>query len=166
MDCNNVANLDYETLKERVILATWNSYHDKIEPYKEQVYPIEKRMVLSVFDRNWMEHIDAMRKLRDGISLRSYAQGNPLQAYIEDGFEMFESMVVSISREVVQFCLNVQVRFEDEPNQAQPVTTNQPAQAPRPQPAPLAQPVPAPAQTQTIKPSKISSKKRKKKKRK
>ncbi len=170
VDWNNVANLDYETLKERVILATWNSYHDKIEPYKEQVYPIEKRMVLSVFDRNWMEHIDAMSKLRDGISLRSYAQGNPLQAYIEEGFEMFESMVVSISREVVQFCLNVQVRFEEEPNQepnqAQPVTTNQPAQAPRPQPAPLAQPVPAPAQTQTIKPSKISSKKRKKKKRK
>lgn len=124
-------------------------------------------MVLSVFDRNWMEHIDAMSKLRDGISLRSYAQGNPLQAYIEEGFEMFESMVVSISREVVQFCLNVQVRFEDDPNEEvrQPETA-QPVIKPVQQTAPVSQPQPKPVETQTVKPSKISSKKRKKRKRK
>ena len=52
-------------------------------------------------DRNWIEHIDMMDKLRNGIHLRAYAQNNPLQAYIEEGYEMFEEMQARIAREVV-----------------------------------------------------------------
>lgn len=141
----------YETASDLVVEAAFNSYDEKIEPYKEQVYPIEKRMVLSVFDRNWMEHIDGMSKLRDGISLRSYAQNNPLQAYIEEGFEMFESMVIQISREVVQFCMNVQLRFQDE--EQQPETQQQPEKQAQPEPE------------QTVAPSTIARKKKKKRRR-
>ena len=53
-----------------------------------------------------------MSKLRDGIHLRSYAQTNPLQAYISEGYELFEEMLERINSEVVQFALRVQVRFE------------------------------------------------------
>lgn len=118
----NIINDDYQQSVENIVNATWDSYEIKIEPYKEQVLPIEKRMVLSVFDRNWMDHIDAMSKLRDGIRLRSYAQSNPLQAYIEEGFEMFENMVMQISDQVVAFCLKVQIRME-EPESTQTVET-------------------------------------------
>ena len=98
-----------------------------------------------------MEHIDGMSKLRDGISLRSYAQNNPLQAYIEEGFEMFESMVIQISREVVQFCMNVQLRFQDE--EQQPETQQQPEKQAQPEPE------------QTVAPSTIARKKKKKRRR-
>ena len=148
---DSLDTVPYETASDLVVEAAFNSYDEKIEPYKEQVYPIEKRMVLSVFDRNWMEHIDGMSKLRDGISLRSYAQNNPLQAYIEEGFEMFESMVIQISREVVQFCMNVQLRFQDE--EQQPETQQQPEKQAQPEPE------------QTVAPSTIARKKKKKRRR-
>lgn len=105
----------------------FDEYDQKIDEYREQIYPIEKRMVLSVFDRNWMDHIDAMSKLRDGITLRSYAQNNPLQAYIEEGFEMFEQMVFQISQEVVSFCMKVQIDVKEEPQgqeEVKPVEEN------------------------------------------
>ena len=66
-------------------------------------------MVLKVIDRAWVNHIDTMSKLREGIHLRSYAQSNPLQAYVTEGFELFEEMLGIISKEIVNFCLNVKI---------------------------------------------------------
>ncbi len=60
--------------------------------------------MLKVIDRNWIDHIDTMSKLSDGIHLRSYAQSNPLQAYVSEGYELFEEMTPRIAREVVSFC--------------------------------------------------------------
>ncbi len=68
-------------------------------------------------DRNWIEHIDMMDKLRSGIHLRSYAQNNPLQAYVSEGYEMFEEMMQRIAREVVFFALKVQVQKKEEEEQ-------------------------------------------------
>ncbi|MFV0479927.1 MAG: preprotein translocase subunit SecA [Anaerorhabdus sp.] len=93
--------------------AAWKSYEDKIEKVKDKVLPIEKNMVLRVIDRAWVNHIDVMSKLRDGIGLRSYAQANPLQAYVQEGFEMFEEMMGRIAQEIVTFCLNVKVVVEE-----------------------------------------------------
>ena len=63
-------------------------------------------------DRNWIDHIDTMDKLRNGIHLRSYAQTQPLQAYVEEGYAMFEEMMEQIAREVVFYAnkMNIQVR--------------------------------------------------------
>ena len=74
-----------------------------------QVLPLEKTICLRMIDRAWVNHIDVMSKLRDGIHLRSYAQNNPLQAYVEEGFELFEEMMNTISRDVVIFCNNLKV---------------------------------------------------------
>jgi preprotein translocase subunit SecA len=71
-------------------------------------------VVLRVIDRAWVEHIDTMSKLRDGIHLRSYAQSNPLQAYIQEGFEMYEDMMQRISQETVFYCKNMQIQVEEQ----------------------------------------------------
>ena len=52
-----------------------------------------------------------MSKLRDGIHLRSYAQDNPLKAYTQEGYEMFETMMDNISREVVNFCVSCRIEY-------------------------------------------------------
>ena len=84
-------------------------YDDKIKDIRDEFKQFEKTIVLRNMDRNWIEHIDMMDKLRNGIPLRSYAQNNPLQAYIQEGYEMFEEMQARIAREVVFFALKVQV---------------------------------------------------------
>ena len=91
----------------------WSSYEEKIEPIKDQIKPLEKVMVLKIMDRAWINHIDIMSKLRDGIHLRSYAQSNPLQAYVQEGYEMFEEVLAQIAQEVVNFCIRLKIKYEE-----------------------------------------------------
>ena len=79
------------------------------EDIRESVDEFEKAITLRVIDTYWMEHINTMAHLREGIHLRGYAQNNPLQAYVEEGYELFESMMNTISNDVVTFCNNVKV---------------------------------------------------------
>ena len=75
---------------------------------------VEKMVVLSRIDRNWTTHIDSMSKLREGIHLRSYAQTNPLQDYVREGFQMFDEMIETISDEVTLALIRAQVRMKTE----------------------------------------------------
>ncbi|MBQ1508212.1 MAG: preprotein translocase subunit SecA, partial [Erysipelotrichaceae bacterium] len=104
-----IAGKGKQEIIDTCINRSFGAYDAKIAPYKAQVLPIEKTMVLRVIDRAWIGQIDIMSKLRDGIHLRSYAQNNPLQAYVQEGFELFESMMDTISADVVSFCNNVQL---------------------------------------------------------
>ena len=78
--------------------------------------PVERTMVLRLMDRAWQNHIDVMSKLREGIHLRSYAQNNPLQAYVEEGYELFENMMNTISNDVVTFCNILKVVLKEKQN--------------------------------------------------
>ena len=98
--------------------AAWNIYEAKIAPIMIHVLPLEKTMVLKVIDRAWVNHIDIMSKLREGIHLRSYAEGNPLQAYVSEGYALFEDMMARISQEIVNFCLNARVIVQQRPSEA------------------------------------------------
>ncbi|MDO4499857.1 MAG: preprotein translocase subunit SecA [Erysipelotrichaceae bacterium] len=109
VDINTINNLDREECALRLKEIAFAAYNKKIEAVKQQVLPIEKTMVLRMMDRAWVGHIDVMSKLREGIHLRSYAQNNPLQAYVEEGYDLFESMMNTISNDVVIFCNNVKV---------------------------------------------------------
>lgn len=93
----------------------WKFYEDKIEDVRENYLPFEKTIVLKNMDRNWIDHIDSMDKLRSGIYLRSYAQNQPLQAYVEEGYAMFEEMMENIAREVVFFAnrMKLEVRHRE-----------------------------------------------------
>ena len=75
---------------------------------------VEKMVALSRIDRNWTTHIDSMSKLREGIHLRSYAQTNPLQDYVREGFQMFDEMIETISDEVTLGLIRAQVRVKTE----------------------------------------------------
>lgn len=104
--------LKYEEIKLHCLDRIWNDYEKEIEPVKMQFLPFEKTVVLRNIDRNWIEHIDRMDKLRSGIYLRSYAQNNPLQQYVQEGFDMFEDMNKRINREIAFFLLKVRIRRE------------------------------------------------------
>lgn len=109
------SELDGKSVDDAATIAAdraWKAYNDKIEPVMEGYLPFEKNIVLKTMDRNWIDHIDTMDKLRNGIHLRSYAQTQPLQAYVEEGYAMFEEMMEQIAREVVFYAnkMNIQVR--------------------------------------------------------
>ena len=110
---DDINNLDPNECIDRLVEITFGAYNKKIDEFKDQIKPLEKTMVLRTIDRAWVNHIDVMSKLRDGIGLRSYAQNNPLQAYVEEGYELFETMMNSISDQVVVFCNNVKIERKD-----------------------------------------------------
>ena len=102
----------FDEVKEYVLGKMWKDYEHEIELVKSHFYPFEKTVVLRNIDRNWIEHIDRMDKLRNGIYLRSYAQNNPLQQYVQEGFDMFEDMNRRIDREITFFLMKVRIRKE------------------------------------------------------
>ncbi|MBQ1878228.1 MAG: preprotein translocase subunit SecA, partial [Erysipelotrichaceae bacterium] len=91
----------------------WTAYEEKIEPFMKDFGRIEKTMVLKIIDAKWIDHIDTMSKLREGIHLRSYAQDNPLKAYTSEGYEMFENMMNAIATDVVNFCMNCKIEVRE-----------------------------------------------------
>ena len=112
-EAKDIENLNSEQVIEKCLNASLGAYENKIKPVKQQILPIEKTMVLRLMDRAWQNHIDVMSKLREGIHLRSYAQNNPLEAYIEEGFELFEEMMNTISNDVVTFCNNLKIVLKE-----------------------------------------------------
>ena len=77
---------------------------------KEQFREFEKVIVLRVVDTKWIDHIDQMDQLRQGIYLRAYAQNDPLREYQMEGFNMFEAMVESIEEEVARYMMKSQIQ--------------------------------------------------------
>ncbi|MBM6832069.1 preprotein translocase subunit SecA [Faecalicoccus acidiformans] len=102
----------YQEIKNYAIDKIWGEYEKEIHPVKKQFLPFERTVVLRNIDRNWINHIDRMDKLRSGIYLRSYAQNNPLQQYVQEGFDMFEEMNRRIDREITFFLCKVRIRRE------------------------------------------------------
>lgn len=92
---------------------------------KEVSDQIERSISLSVIDRNWTRHIDTMSHLREGIGLRSYAQTNPLQDYVNEGYAYFREMNTNISVDCVYNFLNVKPRINVAP--AAPKNEEQPS---------------------------------------
>jgi preprotein translocase subunit SecA len=107
---------------------------------------VERRVVLSVLDRKWREHLYEMDYLREGIQLRGYGQRDPLVEYQREGYDMFTSMMDGIKEESVGSLFNLQVQVQQDPlvsedGAAPAIVLAPPAQA---GPGPLAQPAPAP----------------------
>ena len=105
--------LDKQSTIDKCLEVSFNAYEDKIKPVKDQIMPVERTMVLRLMDRAWQNQIDVMSKLREGIHLRSYASNNPLEAYVEEGYELFESMMNTISNDVVTFCNNLKIVMKE-----------------------------------------------------
>ena len=75
---------------------------------------IERVVLLRNVDSNWMDHIDAMDQLKQGIGLRAYGQHDPVVAYRNESFDMFENMTNAIREQTAKLCLSVQIRRNEE----------------------------------------------------
>lgn len=117
-----------EFIKEKVV-----AYYDEREAElgAETMREFEKVVVLRAVDSKWMDHIDAMDQLRQGIHLRAYGGTDPLREYQFEGFEMFKEMIYSIQEEVAKYIMKARVESNlerQEVAQGQ-TTTNSPAEA-------------------------------------
>ena len=112
----DIENLENTEMVNKILDIAWSDYEEKITPIKDRIMPIEKEVSLRTIDRAWSNHIDTMEKLRNGIGLRGYAQSNPLQAYVQEGYQLFEDMMQTIAQEIVAFCMNVRVVNKNEEN--------------------------------------------------
>ena len=93
-----------EELKEKAL----QNYDKKAEEIgKEEIGEVERVVMLKVVDQKWMDHIDAMDELKDGIGLRAYGQKDPVVQYRIEGFDMFDQMVNDIKHDVVKILLNI-----------------------------------------------------------
>ncbi|MBR7552696.1 preprotein translocase subunit SecA [Allobacillus sp. GCM10007491] len=100
-----------EEIIEWVIGKTQEKYDAREEELTEdQMREFEKVILLRTVDSKWMDHIDQMDQLRQGIHLRAYGQNDPLQEYQMEGFSMFEEMIASIEQEVAKYAMKAQIR--------------------------------------------------------
>jgi preprotein translocase subunit SecA len=109
-----------EDIKEELISRAHKIYEEREQLFGSEIMrELERVILLRVVDQKWMDHIDAMDELRQGIYLRSYAQQDPVVEYRREGFEMFEDMIASIQDDTVRLMLTVQVRRAEEPKREQ-----------------------------------------------
>jgi preprotein translocase subunit SecA len=107
------AGLTQDFLVERFIEDAKAAYERREEHLgSDAMRELERRVVLSVLDRKWREHLYEMDYLREGITLRSYGQRDPLVEYQREGYDMFAAMMESIKEESVAFIFNVEVDVE------------------------------------------------------
>ncbi|MCL2062664.1 MAG: preprotein translocase subunit SecA [Firmicutes bacterium] len=101
-----------ETIKEQIFEAMMVYYNDKIEGAKQiavDFEEVERVILLKVVDNRWMDHIDMMDNLRQGIHLKGYGQQDPVVAYKQEGSGMFEEMIQKIQEETVGLLMRVNV---------------------------------------------------------
>ena len=111
--------LDSEALIDRVITDAQAKYAEREAALGGDVLrELERKILLSVLDRKWREHLYEMDYLQEGIGLRAMAQRDPLVEYQKEGFELFSAMMDSIAEEMVGYLFNVEVSIEDENVQA------------------------------------------------
>ena len=105
-----IRNLDEEKLREDIKSIFDDIYAEKeAEIGTQQMREVERMILLRVVDNRWMDHIDAMDQLKDGIGLRGLGQQDPAVAYAKEGFAMFDELIADIRQETVKFCYNVTV---------------------------------------------------------
>ena len=115
-----------EELIDFICKRVIEEYEDKIKDIPEEVsQEFEKVITLQVVDNYWMEHISTMSHLREGIHLRGYAQEDPLRAYTMEGFDLFDSMLQKIDKDISIFLLKAEIRQNIERKEnTKKITTN------------------------------------------
>ena len=89
-----------------------NIYNTKSEKFGESMRELERVITLKIVDEKWMEHIDNMDELKNGVGLRAYAQKDPVVVYRMEGFDMFDEMIYAIQYDVVKLLMHVTERDE------------------------------------------------------
>jgi preprotein translocase subunit SecA len=107
----DIQSLTKTLLREKLLDAARSAYRKQEEDNGEEAMREAERVItLKVVDRKWMDHIDAMDQLRQGIGLRAYGQRDPVMEYKFEGYEMFQDMVKGIQEEVVSLLYHIKVQ--------------------------------------------------------
>jgi preprotein translocase subunit SecA len=110
------SQVDQEFLIQRMKEDAQAAYRAREEELgAEAVRELERQVLLAVIDRKWREHLYEMDYLQEGISLRAYAQRDPVVEYQREGFDMFNQMMEGIKEEAVGFLFNLEVQVEEQP---------------------------------------------------
>ena len=124
-----IRRADIENLKKNSLKQTLKEKAVKLYEAKEAEFPeaeaireLERVILLKVIDRKWMDHIDDMDQLRQGISLQAYGQRDPLVEYKMSGYDMFDAMTANIQEDTVKLLLHVKVEQKVEREQVAKVT--------------------------------------------
>ena len=121
-----IVNYQPEEMVNYIVDKLVKEYESKLEEMPEELQnEFEKAISLRVIDTYWMEHINTMSILREGIHLRGYANENPLRAYTNEGFELFEDLLINIDKQTTLFLIKAEIRQNIERKQvAKPEITN------------------------------------------
>jgi len=128
----DIQSLTKEQLKSDIQKIALDKYESKEkEVTSERMRDFERFILLKIVDRSWMDHIDAMDQLKQGVSMRGIGQEDPVRAYQMEGFDMFDEMIRAIQMDTVKYVLNVnietkttrenKIRITSESNKAAPV---------------------------------------------
>ena len=121
--------LDTDFLTAKVLDDIFAAYAKREQDLGAEVLrELERKILLSVLDRKWREHLYEMDYLQEGIGLRAMAQRDPLVEYQKEGYELFSAMMDAIKEELVGFLFNVEVKVENEHVEAKGVTPAAPKQ--------------------------------------
>lgn len=99
---------ELQTLIHELVIARYNEKEQEMS--EERMREFEKVVLLRAIDTKWMDHIDAMDQLRNGIHLRAYGQNDPLREYQAEGFGMFEEMLVAIENDATKYVMKAEIR--------------------------------------------------------
>ncbi len=111
LELNELEELDPDNLVQTIYDEVVHEYDEKTKDIPEEMKnEFEKAISLRVIDTHWMEHINEMSLLREGIGLRGYAQENPLRAYTKEGYEMFDNLLDTIDMGITRFLVKAEIR--------------------------------------------------------
>ncbi|WP_071460816.1 preprotein translocase subunit SecA [Bacillus massilinigeriensis] len=108
---DDLRHKDRDEITDSIFALVMERYNEKEDQLgSEQMREFEKVIVLRAVDSKWMDHIDQMDHLRQGIHLRAYGQIDPLREYQQEGFVMFENMIASIEEEAARYVMKAEIR--------------------------------------------------------
>ena len=112
---NDLNDIEIDDITESIKEKAFTLYNERENEFGSEIMrEMERVMLLKSVDTNWMEHIDAMDQLKQGINLRAYGQHNPVVEYRNESFDMFSAMTDAIREQTARLVLTVRIRKDEE----------------------------------------------------
>ncbi len=113
-----IENMSREEVEDKLKTMAHETYNAREESIgSPMMRELEKAVMLKVVDSKWMEHLDDMDMLKEGISLRSYGQRNPIVEYKVEAFDIFEEMQQAMMETIILYLYHIQIRFTTDPEE-------------------------------------------------
>jgi preprotein translocase subunit SecA len=130
-EIGGIGALDAEFLEARILQDAASAYAERERQLSSEILrELERKVLLSVLDRRWREHLYEMDYLQEGIGLRAMAQRDPLVEYQREGYELFSAMMDAIKEELASLVFNVEVKIEGNEVEAKGLAEKPAAQVP------------------------------------